>query len=130
MFKKVTHAFSVLSDTEKKAFYDKYGDENEARERFTKTYHRRYDEDDNEVFNIFNLFFGGEDIFGRNINLHQRMHQQQNKNNNGQNQQHQNNPNGPRIVRNNPWQLLFQLLPLIFLALFSILPYFLNSVIS
>jgi len=93
------------------------------------------------MFNIFNIFFGGEDIFGlgRNINLHQRMyhqqqhHQQQNKYNNGQNQQHQNNPNGPRIVRNNPRQILFQLLPLIFLAMFSmfsILPYFFNSVIS
>ncbi len=124
VFKKITHAFSVLSDKEKKAFYDKYGDENEARERFTRTYHRRYDEEDEDVFNVFNMFFGGEDVFGnaQRQRMRQRAQQEQEQEHAQAHEQRQN-------VRRNPHRLiLMQLLPLILLALITLIPYFFNFV--
>ncbi|KAJ0404026.1 hypothetical protein ATCC90586_001324 [Pythium insidiosum] len=56
-FKAVGKAFTVLSDPEKRAHYDRYGDQ--APETTAHTRARRYNEDDISPEEIFNMFFGG-----------------------------------------------------------------------
>ena len=45
VFKKVGTAFKILSDKEKRIFYDKYGTEEEFREKYEKQYHHQDDEE-------------------------------------------------------------------------------------
>jgi len=57
VFKKVGSAFKILSDKEKRAFYDKHGTEEEFREKYQQQYHHGADEDDINPFDLFDLFF-------------------------------------------------------------------------
>jgi DnaJ-class molecular chaperone len=59
-FKKVSHAFSVLSNPEKKANYDKYGTEEEIIER-TNSGHFKY-HDDMDPFVYYFKFFLNDNI--------------------------------------------------------------------
>lgn len=64
-FKKISHAFSILSDKEKKEFYDKYGTEEEFREKYAQQNNQRYREE-MDAFDLFEILFtGGDARFGR-----------------------------------------------------------------
>ena len=56
-FKKISEAYQCLSDTEKKAFYDQYGNEEEFKEKYYQANHRYYQEE-MDPFEAFNIFFG------------------------------------------------------------------------
>ena len=58
-FKKISEAYQCLSDTEKKAFYDKYGNEEEFKEKYYQATHRYYQEE-MDPFEAFNIFFGND----------------------------------------------------------------------
>ncbi len=45
VFKKIGNAFKILSDKEKRQFYDKYGTEEEFREKYQQQYHHQEDEE-------------------------------------------------------------------------------------
>jgi DnaJ family protein B protein 12 len=56
-FKKISEAYQCLSDPEKKKFYDKYGNEEEFRQRYYQA-HRHYEEE-MDPYDIFEILFGG-----------------------------------------------------------------------
>ena len=56
-FKKISEAYQCLNDPEKKAFYDKYGNEQEFKEKYYQANHRYYQEE-MDPFEAFNIFFG------------------------------------------------------------------------
>ena len=56
-FKKISEAYQCLSNEEKKAFYDKYGNEEEFKQKYYQANHRYYEEE-MDPFEAFNIFFG------------------------------------------------------------------------
>ena len=50
--------FQILKEPEKKEFYDKYGPEEEVREKMAKQ-QKYYYEDEMDEFDLFNIFFAG-----------------------------------------------------------------------
>ena len=52
-FKVINRAFSVLSDDEKKAHYDQFGDEEASPQQYQRRYYRQDDFDPDEIFNMF-----------------------------------------------------------------------------
>ena len=127
-FKKISHAFTTLKDPEKKQFYDKYGSEEELREKYAQQNQGYYGEEEMDPFDLFEMFFSGNTagfyqrngrVFRRrgNEDVHQNQHQHRQQNR----QQGQNRPHP---------MMWMQMLPLIVLILYSILPYLLQSVIK
>ena len=57
-FKKISEAYQCLSDPEKKKFYDKYGSEEEFRQKYYQ-YHQNYEEE-MDPYDIFDILFGGQ----------------------------------------------------------------------
>jgi DnaJ family protein B protein 12 len=56
-FKKISEAYQCLSNPEKKSFYDKYGNEEEFKQKYYQANHRYYQEE-MDPFEAFNIFFG------------------------------------------------------------------------
>ena len=56
-FKKISEAYQCLSNPEKKNFYDKYGNEEEFKQKYYQANHRYYQEE-MDPFEAFNMFFG------------------------------------------------------------------------
>ena len=57
-FKKISEAYQCLSDPEKKQFYDKYGNEEEFRQRYYQAHQHHYEEE-MDPYDIFEILFGG-----------------------------------------------------------------------
>jgi DnaJ family protein B protein 12 len=62
-FKKISEAYQCLSDPEKKNFYDKYGNEEEYRQRYYQAHH--HDEEEMDPYDIFEILFGIPNLQGR-----------------------------------------------------------------
>ncbi len=107
-FKKISHIFQILSNEEKKSFYDKYGPEEEVRERMhqQQQQQRQYYtfEDEMNPEDLFKMFFGGD------INIRRG----------NRNQQRREPPNR--------FAALSQLFPLLLMFIIYIVPYLLQSV--
>eukprot|EP00340_Litonotus_pictus_P007119 CAMPEP_0170523248 /NCGR_PEP_ID=MMETSP0209-20121228/8695_1 /TAXON_ID=665100 ORGANISM="Litonotus pictus, Strain P1" /NCGR_SAMPLE_ID=MMETSP0209 /ASSEMBLY_ACC=CAM_ASM_000301 /LENGTH=294 /DNA_ID=CAMNT_0010811255 /DNA_START=28 /DNA_END=912 /DNA_ORIENTATION=+ len=119
-FKKVGHIYQVLTNDEKKTFYDKYGPEEEVRDRMHQQQQQYYTfQDDQDPFEMFRMFFGGMDgqfefqngrVFRREMGRRQ-----------------QQRPQREREPVNRYSLLLSQLLPLILIFMLYVLPYLLQS---
>ena len=57
-FKKISEAYQCLSNEEKKAFYDKYGNEEEFRQKYYAS-HQNY-EQEMDPYDIFDILFGND----------------------------------------------------------------------
>ena len=75
-FKKISEAYQCLSDPEKKSFYDKYGNEEEFRQRYYQA-HQHYEEE-MDPYDIFEILFGIPNMQGRgrrrNRNYYRNQH--------------------------------------------------------
>ena len=75
-FKKISEAYQCLSDPEKKSFYDKYGNEEEFRQRYYQA-HQHYEEE-MDPYDIFEILFGIPNVQGRgrrrNRNYYRNQH--------------------------------------------------------
>lgn len=107
-FKAVGKAFTILSDPDKRAHYDRYGDSGPQ----AATQQRRYQTDDVSPEEIFNMFFGG----GFNPHRGRRAHAagRHSQHGQGNHQQQQQQPRGPLAQ-------LAQFLPLLMILLLSVL---------
>jgi DnaJ family protein B protein 12 len=113
---KISHAFTTLKDPEKRIFYDKYGSEEELREKYAQQNAQRYQEEDIDPFDLFEMFFTGGNVHFQRGNRVYRRRQQHHE---------------PEEGRQNPMprrMLLVQLLPFLIIILFSVVPYFFTSV--
>ena len=116
-----------MSVPDKKEFYDKYGPEEEVREKMyqqqeTERRHHQQYYDEQDPFELFNMFFGNTtqyeyrngNLYRRNVNNNNVYNQRRRNDNNVQN-------NGVRVV-------LYQLFPLILFMLIYILPILFKTV--
>jgi DnaJ-class molecular chaperone len=111
---KISHAFTTLKDAEKRAFYDRYGSEEELREKYAQQNAQRYQEEDIDPFDLFEMFFTGGNMHQRGNRVYRRRPQQHH--------QHEEARQVPGRM------LLLQLMPFLIVILFSILPYLFNTV--
>lgn len=58
-FKKIATAYQTLSDPEKKTMFDKYGTEEEYREKYYQAHQQQYEEDI-DPYDLLNKFFSGQ----------------------------------------------------------------------
>lgn len=108
-FKKVSHAYTILSNEEKKDFYDKYGPEDEAREKMHQQQRYYYEQDERDPFEMFNSFFQGGFEF-ENGNIYRR--------------QQQRGAARPRGLVS----IIYQLIPIILFLIIYIVPIIFKSV--
>jgi hypothetical protein len=108
---KISHAFTTLKDPEKKQFYDKYGTEEEFREKYHQQQTFHYEEDEMDPFDLFEMFFSNQGFYQRNGRVYRRQ----------RNEQEQHQHNRQRVPARN--LVLIQFLPFFVLILFSVLPY-------
>ena len=101
-FKKISEAYQCLSNPEKKSFYDKYGNEEEFKQKYYQANHRYYEEE-MDPFEAFNFFFGNGFYPHASRNFYYSNH----------------NPNEGE-VRNN--RSIFHFIPVLLLMLVYILP--------
>ena len=109
-FKKISEAYQCLSDPEKKNFYDKYGNEEEYRQRYYQAHHY---EEEMDPYDIFEILFGIPNMHrgGRRENRNFRRNYAHNV---------QFNDFGGINIRGN--SLLFLFLPFLLMIVIQILP--------
>jgi len=118
-FKAISHAFTTLKDPEKKAFYDKYGSEEEYREKYHQQQHGHHDEEEMDPFDLFEMFFSG-----MNGNVRYQ------RGGNGRVFRRQQHPEEGGAQQARPQQravVWMQLLPFFALILFSVVPYLFSN---
>lgn len=107
-FKKIATAYQTLTDPEKRKIFDKYGSEEEYREKVYQAHQQRYEEEEIDPFDIFQMFMGG----GIDPRTLERLRRQNRARGNVQVQ-------NPRMVK---IMGLIQLLPVLMMILYYILP--------
>ncbi len=106
-----------MKDPEKKQFYDKYGSEEEFREKYQQQHHHEYYEEEIDPYDLFEMFFSGQhNFYQRGGRVFRRTREER-----AEHQPRQRQPPPRHIV-------LIQLLPIIVLFLFSVVPYLFQSV--
>ena len=103
-FKKISEAYQCLSNPEKKSFYDKYGNEEEFKQKYYQANHRYYQEE-MDPFEAFNIFFGNG--FYPHGHRHRHYYYSNDNHNNGEMQNR---------------RTIFHLLPILFFFLIYLLP--------
>jgi len=114
-FKKIGTAYQTLIDPKKKEIYDKYGSDEEFRQKYYEQNQRQYEAEEMDPFDIFEAFFSGGDI---NEILHRKMQRQRAA------QERFNRNINPTVAKFLP---LFQLLPLLLMIISYVLPSLLQS---
>ena len=114
-FKKIGTAYQTLIDPKKKEIYDKYGSDEEFRQKYYEQNQRQYEAEEMDPFDIFEAFFSGGDI---NEILHRKMQRQRAA------QERFNRNINPTVAKFLP---LFQLLPLLLMIISYILPTLLQT---
>ena len=61
-FKRISTAYTTLTDPKKKEIYDKYGSEEQFREKYYQEHQQQFNEQEIDPFDIFEAFFSGTDI--------------------------------------------------------------------
>lgn len=109
-FKKIATAYQTLTDPKKRELFDKYGSEEEYREKIYQERQEQFAYEDFDAYDIFDMFFGNIDpeILRRQRRRFRRAQAQQ---------QVQINP---RLMKFMPF---FNILPLLLMSLTYILPY-------
>ena len=103
-FKKISEAYQCLSNPEKKSFYDKYGNEEEFKQKYYQANHRYYQEE-MDPFEAFNIFFGNG--FYPHGHRHRHYYYSNDNHNDGEMQNR---------------RTIFHLLPILFFFLIYLLP--------
>jgi DnaJ family protein B protein 12 len=113
-FKKISTAYQTLSDPDKRKKFDKYGSEEEFREKYYQEHQRQYEDDiELDPFDLFQMFMGG----GLDRASIERLRRQRRNNANFRQQ----NPKMAKLYS------LIQLLPLLMMFALYILPHFFQS---
>ena len=104
-FKKIATAYQTLTDPKKRELFDKYGSEEEYREKVYQERQQQYD--DFDAYDIFDIFFGNIDpeVLRRQRRRYRAHHQQVQVN--------------PKVAKFLP---LIQLIPIILMGISYILP--------
>ena len=112
-FKKIGTAYQTLTDPKKRELFDKYGSEEEYREKIYQERQAAYEYEDFDAYDIFDMFFGNIDP--------EVLRRQRRRFRRAQTQQVQINP---KMVKFLPF---IQLIPVLLMALSYILPSLLKS---
>ena len=109
-FKKIATAYQTLTDPKKRELFDKYGSEEEYREKIYQERQQQFEYEDFDAYDIFDMFFGNIDpeVLRRQRRRFRRAQAQQ---------QAQINP---RFVKFLPF---LQLIPVLLMSLTYIVPY-------
>ena len=113
-FKKIATAYQTLTDPKKRELFDKYGSEEEYREKIYQERQQQFEYEDFDAYDIFDMFFGNIDpeILRRQRRRFRRAQAQQNAQIN------------PRVVKFLPF---LQLIPLLITCVTYLFPYFFRS---
>ena len=109
-FKKISTAYQTLSDPDKRKIFDKYGSEEQFREKYYQEHKRQY-EDEYDPFDLFQMFMnGGFDA--------EKQRRQQRNNTNAQYAEQ--NPKFAKLY------MFIQLLPMLMMMVYYFLPHFMD----
>jgi len=113
-FKKIATAYQTLTDPKKRELFDKYGSEEEYREKIYQERQQQFEYEDFDAYDIFDMFFGNIDpeILRRQRRRFRRAQAQQRAQIN------------PKVLKFLPF---IQLIPLLLTCITYLFPYFFNS---
>jgi DnaJ family protein B protein 12 len=113
-FKKIATAYQTLTDPKKRELFDKYGSEEEYREKIYQERQQQFEYEDFDAYDIFDMFFGNIDpeIIRRQRRRFRRAQAQQRAQIN------------PTVLKFLPF---IQLIPLLITCISYLFPYFFTS---